>query len=299
MHDSEFEAMVAAAEEHWWYRGRRIVIDAALDRLELPGVPDILDVGCGDGRMLDELARRGAVTGIDVRPEAIAAARARGHARAHVALAEETGLASDAYDLVTAFDVVEHTPDDRRTLTELRRVTRPGGTLLITVPAYPSLWSQHDVVNDHYRRYTGRSLVAAATAAGWDVDHTTHFFAHLLAPAAAARWLQRLRPRDGQEPRSDLDHAGSRGVLARVLEAPSVAEAALIRSGRRIPMGLSLLAVLRAAPVSAAAPSQPEQPTALSARAGGRTRTRRRPPARSSAVPPAGGWTPARRAGHR
>ena len=244
MHPSEFEAMMAA-EEHWWYRSRRTIVDAALDGLELPPSARILDVGCGSGRMLDELAHRGAVTGIDIRPEAIAATRARGHADAYVGRAEQSGLASDDYDLVTAFDVVEHTADDRQTLAELLRVTRPDGALLVTVPAYQALWSHHDVVNEHYRRYTSRSLAASATVAGWRVAHSTYFFSYLLGPAAAMRKLERLRSRDAHDLGSDLDYLPSRSLLARMLEAPSLAEAAIIRAGRRIPAGLSLLMILR------------------------------------------------------
>jgi SAM-dependent methyltransferase len=141
---------------------------------------------------------------------------------------------------VTCLDVIEHTRDDRRTLGELRRVTRTGGVLLVTVPAHPTLWSAHDEANRHYRRYTRGSLVDAAVETDWEVAVNTYFNSALLAPAAVVR-LARRRARPG---RSELNLTPP--ALDRVLEWPSRAEAALLRSGVRVPFGLSLLAVLRA-----------------------------------------------------
>ena len=155
--------------------------------------------------------------------------------------------------MVTCLDVIEHTPDDRRSLTELRRVTRPGGTLIVTVPAHPRLWSNHDVVNRHYRRYRLRDLRLAAVGAGWELQADTYFNSLLLGPAAVIRGVQSRRtPRE--QPTSDLELTPA--GLDRLLEAPIAAEAALIRAGGRVPFGLSLLAVLRA-PVPVLAPTAP------------------------------------------
>ncbi len=88
----------------------------------------------------------------------------------------------DTFDLITCLDVIEHTPDDRATLRELRRVCQPGGWLLVTVPAYQALWSLHDDANHHYRRYSRSGLRFAAVAAGWLVQRMTSFNTVLLAP---------------------------------------------------------------------------------------------------------------------
>ena len=240
MVDSEFQAMLASEERHWWYRGRRRVLRAALARLGLPCDAELLDAGCGSGRMLDELAAYGRVTGVDASRTAVAAARARGY-EVFVATVERLPFASSRFDLVTCLDVVEHTPDDRRTLAELRRVTRPGGRLLVTVPAYPSLWSTHDEVNHHYRRYRRRSLLDAATGAGWTPVTSTHFNTFLLPPAALVRLAARRRP--ATRWRSDLERSPAR--FDGVLELPLRFEAALVRHGVRLPAGLSLLALLR------------------------------------------------------
>ena len=265
MTSDELQAMLAGDERHWWYRGRRRVLRAQLDRLPIPPGARLLDAGCGSGRTLDELARRGRVSGVDTSPEAVAAARRRGHRDVRVARVERLPFPDGTFDLVTCLDVVEHTPDDRATLAELRRVTRPGGLLVVTVPAYQALWSWHDVVNRHFRRYDSASLRAAAREAGWDVVRDTHFNSLLLAPAAAVRLAQRRRH---AHPRSDLELTPP--ALDGLLELPLRLEAGLVRAGLRLPAGLSLLAVLRHPAVervpAARAPAR-ARPAALTAAA--------------------------------
>ncbi|MDX6728163.1 MAG: hypothetical protein QOK49_2968 [Baekduia sp.] len=250
MHSAELHAMFAADEHHWWYRGRRRVLRAVLDGLPLTDGARILDAGCGSGRTLDELADYGRVCGIDLSEESFAATAARGH-EVVLAPVEELPFLAETFDLITCLDVLEHTADDLRSLRELRRVLRPGGALVLTVPAYPRLWSVHDEVNLHYRRYTRRSLRAAATRSGWAVQASTHFNSVLVPVAAAVRILHR-RTHGGSElsltPRA----------LDATLELPLRAEAFAVRRGLRLPVGLSLLAVLvdaAATPGSVARPS--------------------------------------------
>jgi SAM-dependent methyltransferase len=240
MRHDELNTMLSSDEDHWWYRGRRSILRAMLDRLPLAPGARLLDAGCGSGRTLDELARYGRPTGVDLSPEAVATARRRGHDDVRVARVEELPFADATFDVVTCLDVVEHTPDDRATLAELRRVTRPGGLLLVTVPAYQALWSWHDEVNRHFRRYDSSSLRSAARDAGWDLVGDTHFNSVLLGPAAVVRLAQRHR---GGHAHSDLDLTPA--ALNRLLELPMRLESRLIAKGMRLPAGLSLLAVLR------------------------------------------------------
>jgi len=235
------QAMLGADERHWWYRGRRRVIRAELGRLPLPARADILDAGCGSGRTMQELAGYGAVQGVELSESAVEVARARGVGEVVIGRLEELPWPEESFDLITCLDVIEHTPDDRVTLRELHRVTRPGGVLLVTVPAYQALWSQHDELNHHFRRYNRRMLRAAATEAGWTVERMTSFNSLLLAPAAAVRLAQRRRPaaREG----SDLTLGPS--WLNSVLEQPLRWEAGVLAHGRTLPLGLSLLGVLR------------------------------------------------------
>jgi len=242
MDDRLMKAMLDVDEHHWWFRGRRRVIRAELARLPLPPSAEVLDAGCGSGRTLQELAGLGRVSGIELSPEAAAVARGRGSFDVRIGRLEELPWEDGTFELITCLDVIEHTPDDRVTLRELRRVTRPGGWLLVTVPAYPALWSRHDEANHHFRRYGRGSLRAAAVQAGWEPVRMTSFNSLLLAPAALVRLAQR-RQRDNGDHAPDLELGPA--WLNGVLELPMRLEARWLSAGRRLPAGLSLLAVLR------------------------------------------------------
>lgn len=236
------KATLAVDEHHWWYRGRRRVIRAELDRLPLPANARVLDAGCGSGRTLQELVAYGEVCGIELDAEAAEMARRREHGDVRVGRLEQLPWSDEAFDLITCLDVIEHVPDDVAALAELRRVCRPGGWLLVTVPAYQALWSQHDEANHHFRRYSRAGLRQATRAAGWQVQRVSSFNSLLLAPAAAVRLTQRrLGTPNGY--RGDL--AVGPAWLNQVLERPLALEAGWLARGRTLPLGLSLLAVLQ------------------------------------------------------
>jgi SAM-dependent methyltransferase len=242
METTLIRTMLEVDEHHWWYRGRRAIIAGELARLPLAPGARILDAGCGSGRTLLELERFGEVAGIELNPEAAAHAQECGDFDVRLGRLEELPWDSSSFDLITCLDVVEHVPDDVLALRELRRVSRPGGWLLVTVPAYPALWSRHDEANHHHRRYSRRALATAAVGAGWEVVRLTSFNSLLLAPAAIVRLAQRHRPVEaGYTPDLQLGPAW----LNRVLEWPLRAEARWLRAGHTLPAGLSLLAVLR------------------------------------------------------
>jgi SAM-dependent methyltransferase len=240
-------AMLNTDERHWWFRGRRRILRAEIDCLALPGGIEILDAGCGSGRNMQELAGYGTVSGIELSEQAAEVARARKIGEVKVGRVENLPWVLESFDLVICLDVIEHTPDDRVTFTELLRICRPGGHLLVTVPAYEALWSRHDEISRHYRRYSRRTLARAATAAGWELERMTSFNSLLLAPAAAMRLLQRVSPGAAGDPQDggagDLDVGPA--WLNPVLEWPMRMEARWLARGRTLPVGLSLLAVLR------------------------------------------------------
>jgi SAM-dependent methyltransferase len=155
-----------------------------------------------------------------------------------------------SFDLVTTLDVIEHIDDDVAALREMRRVARPEGRLLVTVPAYPALWSSHDELNHHRRRYTRETLLAAVERAGWQPLRTTFFNSLLLPVAAAYRLAERwgLTPPGqtsaGHEAQLELATSWVNGLLERIL----LTEAEVIAGGRRrLPAGLSLMAIMRPA----------------------------------------------------
>ncbi len=236
------KAMLDVDEHHWWYRGRREIIRSELGRLPVPTPAAVLDAGCGSGRTLEQLQGLGRVSGIELNPEAAALAQGRGNFDVRVGRLEELPWGPGTFDLITCLDVIEHTPDDRRTLRELRRVSKPGGWLLVTVPAYQALWSLHDEANHHFRRYGRASLRAAAVQSGWEPRRMTSFNSLLLAPAAVVRLAQRRRQTTPDyTPELKLGPAWLNGLL----ELPMRLEAQWLVRGRTLVAGLSLLAVLR------------------------------------------------------
>jgi SAM-dependent methyltransferase len=241
--DSVLERQIHEVEEwHWWYRGRRRIISSVVRRLELPPGAEILDAGCGSGRNMVDLARYGPVTGLEIADASITWARNRGIGEIVKGSITEAPFPDDRFDFAVCLDVLEHIDEELAALRELRRILRPGGRLLVTVPAYQSLWSEHDVINHHKRRYTRASLASVATAAGWVTAWTTYFNGTLLPAAAMHRRLSMLR-RSVDEPVSDLELTPRR--LNGLLALPLTAEAWAIGHGWRLPAGLSLMAVLR------------------------------------------------------
>jgi SAM-dependent methyltransferase len=241
MDDLLMKTMLEVDEHHWWYRGRRRVIRAELDRLALPADALVLDAGCGSGRTMEDLLDYGRVYGVEVDPEATEIARARGVGEVRTGRLEELPFDDAMFDLITCLDVLEHVPDDRLALRELRRVCKPDGWLLATVPAYPALWSHHDRINHHYRRYERRTLRNAAVDAGWTVRRMTSFFSFLLAPAAVVRLAQRRGAKDEYKPDLMIGPAW----LNTILEQPLRIEASWLARGATLPAGLSLLALLQ------------------------------------------------------
>jgi SAM-dependent methyltransferase len=241
--DRDYELQTHRAEDrHWWYRGRRNVIERVIADLKLPARARILDAGCGSGRNMIELARHGTVTGVELSGTSVDVARARGAGEVIAGSVLEMPFDGDSFDFSVCLDVIEHLEDDLGALRELRRVLRPGASLLVTVPAYQWLWSGHDEVNHHHRRYTRRSLQRVAEEAGWEQVRATYFNSLLLPLAILLRVLDRFSRRATE---SSLDLWVPPEPMNWLLERPLALEAALIGRGGRIPAGLSLLAVFR------------------------------------------------------
>lgn len=242
--DRDYERQTHQAEErHWWYRGRRTVLDGVIAGLELPKPARVLDAGCGSGRNMIEFSSLGPVTGIELSETSVALARGREAGEIVSGSVLEMPFPDDSFDLAVSLDVIEHLEDDLTALRELRRTVAPGGALLVTVPAYQWLWSGHDEINHHHRRYTRRSLQRVAERAGWTQVRTTYFNSLLLPVAILLRVLDRVNRAKTTE--SSLDLWIPPEPVNWLLERPLALEAALIARGGRIPAGLSLLAVFR------------------------------------------------------
>ena len=235
---------------HWWFVGRRRVLLQVLDRyLGKNGSHErrILDVGCGTGTMLTYLASYGQAQGVDIDEEAVGYCRERGLTDVRLGAAETLPFEDGSFDLVTALDVVEHLDDDAAALREIRRVLRPRGKVLVTVPAHPFLWGDQDEVNQHKRRYVATEVRERLTATGFDVLRLTYINAFMFAPIAAARMLRRLehRLRPRIKAQSDFRYPAP-GPLNFLLGWIFGAEAPIVRRVD-IPVGVSILALAQKA----------------------------------------------------
>jgi SAM-dependent methyltransferase len=234
--DWRYRELYELEDRHWWFRGRRAVIWGMLRRAGLPAAPRILDAGCGTGRNLVEFGELGRAEGVDASEEAVEFCRRRGLDGVLRAPLDALPHDDGRFELILATDVIEHLDDDRRALAELRRVAAPGARLVLTVPAYSWLWSEHDVSMHHRRRYTLSRLQERTAAAGWQPAVRSYFFSALLPAVAAVRIARKLLP--GRPGRSDLALAPP--LLGRALELPVRAEAKLIERGVRLPAGVSV-----------------------------------------------------------
>jgi len=196
-----YDRMAAHDSTHWWYRARRDILSDYLTRYGgLPRDARILEIGCGTGHNLPMLARFGSVEAIEIDPAARAIATERlGRPVGDAPLPALPGIERGAYDLVAVLDVVEHIEDDVAALAAMRSLLKPGGKVLIAVPAHQWMWSAHDVVNHHHRRYSKKTLAAAIEAAGMRAEKLRWFNSLLFPLAAAARIVGRLRGKDDSD----------------------------------------------------------------------------------------------------
>lgn len=238
MKETAYREHYEVEDRHWWYRGRWAVVEALLERVDLPPEPRILDAGCGTGGNLVKFGRIGRASGVEPSPEAVGFCRERGLERVQQAGLEALPFEDDSFDLVAATDVVEHVAAEQQALRELRRVAVPGGTMLLTVPAYMWLWSPEDVNLHHQRRYTRKRLRRAVEEAGWEPLAATYFNTLLLPPIAAAKKLRRSSEGSG-----DLDRTPA--WLDGLLSLPMRMEARLIGAGIGLPAGVSVGIVCR------------------------------------------------------
>jgi SAM-dependent methyltransferase len=196
-----YDRMAEIDEAHWWYRARRAILRSLIQRrIALPADARILEIGCGTGHNLDMLKAFGRVDAIEVDAAARAiASRRLGNEVMSAPLPELTGVEDRTYDLIAILDVLEHVEPDRESLVSMASKLRPGGRILITVPAHPWMWSAHDVVNHHKRRYTRRTLRAVVAAAGLRLDMMSWFNSLLFPLAAAARVAGRMTGKEDSD----------------------------------------------------------------------------------------------------
>ncbi len=228
---------------HWWFVGRRRIL-ASLIAAWLPQRRDlrILDIGCGTGGMIPLLSEHGRVTGIDPAEAAIRYSKQRYDRAADLQRMDFPAQvpASRDFDLVTLFDVLEHLDDDALALARAGSLLRGGGLLLVTVPAHRFLWSPHDEINQHRRRYGRSELRARLEQSGFRIEKLSYYNMLLFPVVYAARLLRRrLRPKDR---RSDF-RIGNDWINNRLADVFG-SERHLLKHWE-LPVGVSLVAMAR------------------------------------------------------
>jgi SAM-dependent methyltransferase len=235
-----YQQMAELDDRHWWYRARRKILAQLIRReVKLPTNAKILEIGCGTGHNLAMLAGFGRVDGLELDDEAAALSEKRlGRKVLRSPLPALVGVRKK-YDLIGAFDVIEHIDDDSAALAAIATKLKPGGKLMMTVPAHPWMWTAHDVVNHHKRRYSKRSLRALVEGSPLKLDKIGYFNSLLFPVAVAERAASKLRGKDNGDvklPPAPLNAA---------LEAVFASERYLV--GRvPLPPGLSLFALASA-----------------------------------------------------
>lgn len=242
MQSHHYPILFQVEESHWWYVGRRRIIQGLVERicatLNNPH-PSILDVGCGTGANLKMLAAYGKAEGVDISPQAVEFCRQRGLDSVKLGAAENLPYDDDSFELVTALDVIEHLDDDVDGLREMRRVLRHDGRILLFVPAFMFLWGVQDDVSNHRRRYTLPSLLKAVAAAGFSVEWSSYANISFFLPVLVVRSLMR---------RLGLRAATEYGINISLLNGPFAqlfaTERFILKRGK-IPFGVSAICIAR------------------------------------------------------
>ena len=195
MMEHTYPNLFRVEQSHWWHTGRRRILAGFVEDIchrVTDRRPRILDVGCGTGANLLMLSRYGEAEGVDISEDALAFCRERGLDHVKQGAGEELPYEDGTFDLVTAFDVVEHMDDDLAGLKEMFRVLRPGGHALLFVPTFMFLWGLQDDVSNHRRRYRLPELRSVLEQAGFKIERSSYANITFFLPILIIRKLMRL-----------------------------------------------------------------------------------------------------------
>ncbi len=228
-------------EDHWWFSARRDMIYKLIKNYHRDS--EILEIGCSGGPLIKFLKGQGFnnIQGIDINEAAIEICKQKGINNVRVADARKTGFKDQQFDIVIASDVLEHIKDEAEAASEWRRILKPGGKLFIFVPAFKFLWSKHDEVNCHYRRYTKSALINVLGGYGFKINRSSYWNICLFLPVAIIRILQRVFAMKTRKTGDQLQETNP--VINKIFGYLLRFENKLLASGINYPFGISVFAV--------------------------------------------------------
>jgi SAM-dependent methyltransferase len=234
-----YKEMFHLEDKHWWYAARRQILTVVLKTLTLPPSPKIVEIGSGTGGNLPMLAQFGQVEAIEPNSEGRVFITQRGFPVQDGLLPDQMPIPPESVDMVAMLDVLEHVEADAASLKTVHNMLKTGGYLVLTVPAFPSLWSYHDKQRHHHRRYTKQQLRALCLAAGFTIEKFSYYNTLLFPVVVGVRFLNKLL---GRHDSSDEKMPSTRTNA--VLQAIFASERHWLRRAS-LPIGVSLLVVLR------------------------------------------------------
>lgn len=190
-----YEDLFSLESKHWWHISKRRAVRKLIKKYNPLKNPKILDIGCGTGKNMKELKKLGTVYGLDRSSEALKFCRKRGLKLLTRGTAEETNLKTNSFDIITMLDVLEHT-DDKKTLIEMGRILKKDGIIILTVPAYPWLWSKWDEILHHKKRYTINILKEILVASNFNPIKITYLYSFLILPLLIIRKIKQNISKD-------------------------------------------------------------------------------------------------------
>jgi SAM-dependent methyltransferase len=244
----EYARIAAVEDDHWWYRNTRALVDDLLTA-RLAGRDDLvlLDAGCGPGGNGAWLARHGTVIGVDRSPEALAFVHER-RPDTQPVRGDITALplATATVDVAVAITVLYAVDDDVAALAELARVVRPGGTIVLVEPAFPSLRREHDATVHGVRRYRRPALRSIAASAGLTVERCTYAYSFLAPAAAGLALVDRVSARSKAPDEAEHDTSSASDVERRTMDrvfAPLADAERRVLAKTDLPLGTSVILV--------------------------------------------------------
>lgn len=235
-----YQLMRELEDKHWWFVARRNILKRVLSGLQLPRSSKILEVGCGTGGNIAFLQEIGELTCVESDESAAELARNRGLAQVLPgSLPEGIPKFDHQFELIVLFDVIEHVDEDSESLQALSRLLKPKGRIVLTVPAFSFLWSQHDDENQHKRRYNRKNLSQLVKSNGLSLDYISYFNFWLFPLIAGVRLIRKVIPYKGEWQDMKLPAQFPNKILKSVFNS----ERHFIGKNY-LPFGMSLIAVI-------------------------------------------------------